>query len=75
MVYGFGFPVFISNPSMYVTKRSGYCVEYNGSGFPQNVCASEKISNRDNGVCSIWCSNIWVLCCLLFHLVMVILSV
>ena len=28
--------------------RSWYCVVYSGSGFPQNVCASEKISNRDN---------------------------
>ena len=26
---------------------SSYCVEYNGSGFPQKVCAMGYISNRE----------------------------
>ena len=34
---------------MYVTKyvtKMSYCVEYNGSGFQQKVCAIGYISNR-----------------------------
>ena len=42
-----GNPVFISKPSKYVTKMSSYCVENNGSGFPQKVCAIGYISNRE----------------------------
>ena len=34
--WGFGCPVCISKPSVYVTKRSEYCVEYRGWGLPQN---------------------------------------
>ena len=34
-------------PSVYVTKRSEYCVEYSGSGLQQNVCAVGNISKRE----------------------------
>ena len=44
---GFGNPVLISKPSKYVTKMSSYCVENNGSGFQQKVCAIGYISNRE----------------------------
>ena len=44
---GLGCPLFISKPSKYVTKISSYYVEYNGSCFPQKVCAIGYISNRE----------------------------
>ena len=53
---GFGSPGFISKPSKYVTKMSSYCVESNGSGFPQKVCAIGYISNRERlGLLTFYC--------------------
>ena len=55
--WGLGCPVCILKPSVYVTKRSEYCVEWSASGLPQKVCAVGKTSKRERpGLlgCCVW---------------------
>ena len=45
--WGFGCPVCMIKPLVYVTERSEYCVAYRGSGLLQKVWACRNTSKRE----------------------------